>query len=264
MPQAILLTCWAHATHHRTDARPRDNTGTSRTERHPFLNGESNVTILVCLFAYATVARPCDPEGNFLPEGTPPSCAENRTPGDWAPFNSRDEFELADLLFTRTEMSCVQIDELMQIWAARTTLEGGTTPFTDSKDLHDTIDSIEEGDAPWYSFKVGYNGDRPVGKVPSWMDDSHQVFYRDPSQVVRMLLSNHKFDGNFDYIPYREYENDEQKWGNFMSGSFCWKQAVRLITHPLYRHTSHSQIGHDFRGRKNTWVNVSHTFVGER
>jgi len=111
-----------------------------------------------------------------------------------------------------------------------TALEGGTTPFADSKDLHDTIDAIEEGDAPWYSFRVGYDGDRPLGEVPSWMSDSHQVFYRDLRQVVRVLLGNHKFDEGFDYVPYREYENDERKWGDFMSGNFCWKQAVRIAT----------------------------------
>lgn len=126
-------------------------------------------------------------------------------------------------------MSRAQIDELMQIWGARTALEGGTTPFTDSKDMHDAIDAIEEGDTPWYSFRVAYDGDRPSGEVPSWMNDSYQVFYRDPRQVVRMLLGNHKFDGDFDYVPYREYENDEWKWGNFMSGNFSWKQAVRLL-----------------------------------
>ena len=53
------------------------------------------------------------------------------------------------------------------------------------------------------------------------MDDLHQVFYHDSRQVVRMLLSNHKFDGDFDYIPYHEYENKEWKWGDFMSGNFC-------------------------------------------
>ena len=135
-------------------------------------------------------------------------------------------------------MPRVQIDELMQIWGARTALEGGTTPFTDSKSLYDTIDAIEEGDAPWYSFRVGYNGERPPGEVPSWMNDSYQVFYRDIRQVVRTLLGNHKFDGDFDYVPYREYENSERKWGNFMSGSFCWKQAVRSL-HSLYEHTAH-------------------------
>lgn len=168
--------------------------------------------------------------GYLLPEGTLPPQVEGRVRGDLSPFNSRDEFELADLLFSRTEMSRAQIDELMQIWAARAALEGGTTPFTGSKDLHDTIDAIEEGDTPWYSFRVGYNGDRPLGEVPSWMDDSYQVPYRDPRQVVQTLLSNHKFNEDFDYVPYREFENDERKWGNFMSGNFCWKQAVRLTT----------------------------------
>lgn len=223
---------------HRSDARPRGTAGSSRIERHPFLTGEF-VACYLDSSIYVTIARPCDAEGNFLPEGTLPAQAESRTPGDWAPFNSRDEFELADLLFTRTEMSHTQINELMQIWGARSALEGGTTPFTDSKDLHSTIDAIEEGDAPWYSFKVGYDGDRPLGKVPSWMDDSHQVFYRDPRQVVRVLLGNHKFNGDFDYVPYREYEDGERKWGDFMSGSFCWKQAVRLTTF-FDSHSSHS------------------------
>ena len=125
-------------------------------------------------------------------------------------------------------MSRAQIDELMQIWGAHAALEHGTTPFADSKDLYDTIDAIEEGDAPWYSFRVGYDSDCPPGKVPSWMDDSHQVFYRDPRQVVWTHLGNHKFDGDFDYVAYHKYENDERKWGNFMSGNFCWKQAVGL------------------------------------
>ena len=140
-------------------------------------------------------------------------------------------------------MSHAQIDELMQIWGARTTLEGGTTPFANSKDLHDSIDAIEEGDAPWYSFRVGYDGDCPPGQVPSWMNNSYQVFYRDPQQVVRTLLSNHKFDADFDYVPYREYEDGEQKWGNFMSGNFCWKLSGPL--HP--RH---------YRSQSRCWLNL--------
>lgn len=160
-------------------------------------------------------------------------------------------------------MSRGQVDELMQIWAARTALNGGTTPFADSKDLYNTIDAIEEGDAPWYSFRVGYDGDRPQGQVPSWMDDSHQVFYRDPRQVVRMFLSNRKFDGNFDYVPYREYENGERRWGDFMSGNFCWKQAVCPIVSPLLP-SPHFLVGSNFKGRANAWVNGCYTFIGKR
>ena len=225
---------------HRSDARPRGTAGSFRTERHPHLNGKFTVNIFPDPSVHTAIARPCDVEGNFLPEGTPPAPTENRVPGDWTPFNSRDEFELADLLFTRTEMSRAQIDELMQIWGARTALEGGTTPFTDSKDMHSAIDAIEEGDTPWYSFRVAYDGDRPLDEVPSWMNDSYQVFYRDPRQVVQMLLGNHKFDGDFDYVPYREYENDERKWGNFMSGNFSWKQAVRLLF-SLNEYTPHRE-----------------------
>jgi len=187
-------------TFHRTDARPRGVTGSHRVETHPLINGKSIITSLI--LSHIIAAQPCDEEGNFLPKSTPPAHTETRAPGDWTPFNSQDEFELADLLFTQTEMSHSQADRLMQIWATHTARDGGTTPFANSKELHDTIDAIKEGDAPWHSFRVGYNGERPQERAPSWMDDSYQVFYRNPRQVIHTLLNNRKFDGNFDYVLY--------------------------------------------------------------
>lgn len=145
----------------------------------------------------------------------------------WAPFNSHDEFELADLLFRRAEMSKANTDDLLSIMKARAVREGGTSPFESSADLYATIDSITEGDIAWDSFTVQYNGPRPEADVPPWMDEKFQVFYRNPREVVKHMLANNAFNGNFDYTPYRQYENGQRVWRDFMSGNFAWKQAVR-------------------------------------
>lgn len=148
----------------------------------------------------------------------------------WAPFRSRDEFELADLLFRRAEMSKSNIDDLFSILKTRAAGEGNEAPFANCADLYTTIDSITEGEIPWDSFTVQYNGPRPEADVPAWMDEKHQVFYRNPREVIRSMLANKAFDGNFDYTPYRQYENGQRVWRDFMSGNFSWKKAVCMVS----------------------------------
>jgi hypothetical protein len=41
------------------------------------------------------------------------------------------------------------------------------------------------------------------------------------------LLSNPDFDGEFDYVPYKEFEpNGDRRFQNFFSGDWVWSQAV--------------------------------------
>ncbi|KAH0836402.1 hypothetical protein J3R83DRAFT_7999, partial [Lanmaoa asiatica] len=46
----------------------------------------------------------CDAQGAFLPKGTPPSPLQEKAANDWLPFGSRVVFELADFLYTRSQM----------------------------------------------------------------------------------------------------------------------------------------------------------------
>lgn len=173
-------------------------------------------------------ATPCDRDGNFLAPNTPPP-REAADDFSWVPFHSNDEFELADLLFRRAEMSKSNINDLLHVLKTRATREGGTVPFKNCDNLHSAIDSITEGEVPWNSFSVQYNGPRPEMNVPQWMDEKYQVYYRNPHEVVKSMLMNKAFDGNFDYTPYRQYENGQRVWRDFMSGNFGWKQAVRIL-----------------------------------
>jgi hypothetical protein len=152
-----------------------------------------------------------------------------RSKTDWTPFDSRIEFELADLLFTRMQTSNTCIDEIFDLWAADLLRNNRSPPFSDFKDLHYTIDSVREGDAPWYPFDVSYSGIRPSQNVPSWMNAKYEVWHRDPHRVVRDLLANTEFDGGFDYTPYQEFRNGQRIWTDLMSGNWAWKQAVRSI-----------------------------------
>jgi hypothetical protein len=123
-------------------------------------------------------------------------------------------------------MSHRNIDDLLNLWAANV---GREPPFVNHKDLHEAIDSIKNGSAPWYTFHVEYDGVKPPQNAPKWMTEKFEVWHRDPHEVITNLLSNTVFDGHFDYSPYREYKNNKRQWSDFMSGNWCWEQAVRNL-----------------------------------
>jgi hypothetical protein len=47
--------------------------------------------------------------------------------------------------------------------------------------------------------------------------------------VVHEMLSNPDFKKEFDYAPYREYRGGKQRWSDFMSGNWSWRQAVSCL-----------------------------------
>ena len=78
---------------------------------------------------YHFSGRPCDAQGAFLPEGAP-SPIQEKAANDWLPFESRMEFELADFLYTRSQMPGTQIDILLDIWATSLIEAGGQPLFS--------------------------------------------------------------------------------------------------------------------------------------
>ena len=106
--------------------------------------------------------QPCDADGYDLPMGTPPTPQERRADDDYFPYSSRPEFELADLLFRRVQMSGSKISDLMDIWAAYQQIYDVDPtygpPFASSQDLYNTIDSTEIGDVAWQAFTVEFDG----------------------------------------------------------------------------------------------------------
>lgn len=134
-------------------------------------------------------------------------------------------------MYTVNQTPANQIDRILDIWAASLILSGNNiTIFRDHRDLYGTIDSIPLGDVKWESFSVKYTGPLPdSGSTPLWMEDSYDVWFRDPHKVVRNMLANPDFATEIDLRPYREFstDHDKRQWQDFMSGDWAWDQAVR-------------------------------------
>lgn len=171
---------------------------------------------------------PCDEQGNYLPAGTPPPRHPDIGPDNWAPYESRLQFEATDFFYTRNQTSNGDIDFLLNLWAASLAEHGAKPPFTSHEDVYKTIDSTVLGDVPWESFSLGYDGDLPENNVPKWMTAEHDIWFRNPQSVIRNMLSNPDFKDEFDCTPFQEYDSeDNHRFKDFMSGNWGWKQGVR-------------------------------------
>lgn len=62
------------------------------------------------------------------------------------------------------------------------------------------------------------------------MEERQLVWYREPLQVLRELISNPDFVNEFDYVPYQEYNAEGiRQFQDMMSGDWAWKQAVNIF-----------------------------------
>ncbi|KAF8552429.1 hypothetical protein OG21DRAFT_1477771 [Imleria badia] len=176
---------------------------------------------------------PCDANGEFLPPGSPPPPRPERPSDDWRPFNDCAEFELADLLYTRIQMSAGNINQLLDIFAACLHKHGGQSPFSGCAELYNAIDSLQVGDIGWESFGVAYSGDRTDCPAP-WMDNVYDVWMRDPETAITEIVGDAQFQNLLDLAPYREYDSatNTRRWQDFMSGDWAWDEADTIAHDP--------------------------------
>ena len=211
---------------HHEDFGKRDKT--IHCTHHPILDGKRNSFSAANMLTYPTVAgTPCDVDGFDI---TPGMLPQNNSQPSWFPFKSQVQFEVADFLFKKVEMSQADVDTLMRLWAA--TSSDGHAPFLNHGDMLATIDAIQLRDIPWQNFSAKYSGDVPPVNPPDWMLKEYTAYFRDPLCIIRSMISNPDFKGQFDYTPYREFEDGTRRWTDIMSGDWAWKQAV-CPTFPL-------------------------------
>ena len=166
---------------------------------------------------------------------------------DWGSFTSQVQFETADFLFKKAEMSQGDVDTLMRLWASTTA--DHCAPFENHQEMLAAIDSIQEGDAPWNSFSAKYSGVHPPAKSPDWMVKEYTVYYRDPLTVMRNMIANPAFDRQFDYSPYMEFEDGSRRRSDVMSGDWAWDQAVSFSSVQCFTSLTRTTIlGQAWRG----------------
>ena len=206
------------------------------------------------------VGRICDVSGNDLPFGTPPPPRDSdRGPDDWTPYRNQIEFELADFLYRRNQMSAGGINVILALWAESLARHGEGPPFSSASEMYKTIDSTPLGDVAWESFSLQYSGAQPTGgNAPSWMTETHDIWFRNPRKLIHNIISNPDFESGFDYMPYQECTIDGvHRFGDLMSGNWAWRQAVSACYHLslLFKQLLFC-LGHDCRGSGNTWLSV--------
>jgi len=124
-------------------------------------------------------------------------------------------------------MSAGKIDRLLHLLAAA--YPDKPPPFADHTELYSIIDSITDGDIPWESFSVSFNGALPeAGPIPPWMEEKYEVWFRDTLAVAEQQIGNPDFDKEMDYAPKRVSHKGKRRYKDFMSGNWAWEQAVRL------------------------------------
>lgn len=202
--------------------------------------------------------QPCDIDGYDLPDNAPPPPEEPRANDDYFPYSSRPEFELADFLYRKEQMSGKKISELMDIWASYGQIMGidpeNGPPFANAQDLYDTIDSTELGGEPWQvstvifmtrsftligviawqAFSVQFNGNVCVAgqtEAPRWKTEPYEVWFRDPLKIAEGQIGCKDFVGEMDYAPKRVFtRGGDRQYSDFMSGNWAWRQAVSYMT----------------------------------
>lgn len=218
------------------------------------------------LWDYHSVAKitnillglPCDENGDFLPARAPPSKAPEAAATDWSPYQSRAEFELAEFLYSREQMSAGNINTLLDLWAATLLQYGGSPPFTSAKDLYSTIDSTRLGEIKWESFSMSWQGVIPDRNPPPWMITQYDVWFRNPRDVIHNMLGNPDFDGEIDYAPLREFDGTTRRLKNFMSGDWAWNQAVSHMFASINYSLSYYTYGLGYyrKGCSHTWCSI--------
>ncbi|KAG1809839.1 uncharacterized protein HD556DRAFT_1428103 [Suillus plorans] len=175
----------------------------------------------------------CDINGDFINQNAPPTPQTEALPTNWTPYESHVAFETAEFLFTHNQMSAGQIDTLLDLWTATLIKHEDSPPFATHHDLYDTIDSTPLGDITWESFSMSYKGVKPADNVPPWMKATYDVWFRDPRLLIHNMLTNPDFDGEIEYTPYWDYnDNDKCCFKKNFLGNWTWMQADKIAEDP--------------------------------
>ncbi|KAK6988610.1 hypothetical protein R3P38DRAFT_3409362 [Favolaschia claudopus] len=173
--------------------------------------------------------KPCNHRGDYLPPFTPPPAnakLDEQAPGSWLPFENRTAFDFAHFHFVECQSSAGKINTALDLWAAQVLEFGRSAPWRNAKELYQTIDDIQHGDAPWKVYKIRYTGPLPVGTPPKWMTEEYELCARDCRTLLHRQLATPDFRDKIDYSPYRQFDaRGRRVWSNLMSGDWTWKQA---------------------------------------
>ncbi|KAH8977242.1 hypothetical protein EDB86DRAFT_3092823 [Lactarius hatsudake] len=157
-------------------------------------------------------AHPCSSDGAFLRDlSQPPTSELLESHGNpWLPFGDRLAYEWARYHYVKLQSSAADVQQGLDLWRATVMMY---------QDDHDSCDGV-----PWKS--AADIGPQPTGTLPQWMQETYELNIRDVLSVFEEQLASKEFDGEFEYMPYEEYnEKGSRVYSNLMSGIWAFREA---------------------------------------
>jgi len=196
-----------------------------------------------CLQFGFVLARPCTADGSFLTQlisnATTPSESPNTSSGNpWAHFQDRLAFDWAHYHYVCLQSSESNILEGLDLWcamvikhqSAHEPFEG--IPWKNVNELYSMINSIAVGGVGWKSYKFHYTGPKPAA-LPQWMEETYDLNVRDVLTILEHQISSTQFNGQFDYVPYQEYDSTGNcVYSNLMSA--FWENREVVCSSRIY------------------------------
>ena len=140
-------------------------------------------------------------------------------------------FEFADFYFSELQCSEASVDRALDLWKAQAEKHGhgNDVPWYSARDMHATIDNIQQGDNSWTCVPFHYQGQLPPNP-PRWMTETYNLVTRNIRHLLHEQISCTDFDNHWDYVPYRDFaDSGDRIWTNLMSADWAAKQAVRVF-----------------------------------
>ncbi|KAF8164329.1 hypothetical protein BJ912DRAFT_935023 [Pholiota molesta] len=174
----------------------------------------------------------------------------------WHPFEDRLAFDWAHYHFIELQSSARKINKGLDLWLAAKLKAGNNSPlpWSSPDDMYDTIDSIQEGAAPFTTIEFKYSG--PVDdNSPKWMTQTYELCTRDSRKLLQNQLATTDFANQFDYKPYRQFDHQgDCVWSNLMSAEWAWNEADTVAQDPR---THGSMLVPVISGSDKTTVSVA-------
>ena len=177
-------------------------------------------------------ALPCDKDRNFLHNHArppPPAASDATEDNAFHPFEDQLAFDWAHYHFTELQSSEREINKGLDLWLAATLKAGGDTslPWSSAKEMYQTIDAIQEGDAPFETIRFKYAG--PIHpNPPAWMMEMYELCTWNSQILLHHQLATTDFADTFNPKPYHQFDHTgDRVWSNLMSGDWAWNEVVR-------------------------------------
>ncbi|KAF8870084.1 hypothetical protein BD779DRAFT_1456037 [Infundibulicybe gibba] len=170
----------------------------------------------------------------------------------WAPFANQEEWELAVWLMKNVGQTST--DEFLKLPATRDRMN---LSFHNNRSFLKRVDALPTG-PNWECEIVTAPGDQ-CGEDGEIVGEDMELWYRDPVECIKELLSNPAFKDSISYVPERVYtssDGDDRIYDEMWTGDWWWDTQTKLpdgaAIAPLILASDKTQLS-QFQGDKKAW-----------